>query len=253
MSATQSTTEVVTTTINGTTLKRPKYPIGVPEKVNLDGVFQRYPGNTTLCHLPADSPLQPGLKALHNALKSHPVLSKKMSLLPPSSWHMTVFDGVREKECEPGMWPAGKEKQTVEESTRDFAALLRQYGPELEREGLAPPYHMRVRNYDAAVVGVGLEIVGVTDEEQARMRRLRDRLGDILGFKAPNHWVYEFHLSMAYLLSHVDGEDRKALNAVFAEHEKQIKVEFDLGAVEFCTFEDMRSFPRQFYLGETEN
>ncbi len=65
------------------------------------------------CHIPAGSPLLPGLHAVHAALSSHPILSKRIHLLPTSSWHMTVLDGVREEECEPGMWPPGKEKQLL--------------------------------------------------------------------------------------------------------------------------------------------
>lgn len=230
--------------------ERPLYPIGVPTKFSKDGIVQRYPGNTTLCHLSPDSILQPGLRSTYAALSNHPTLSKLVRLLPPDSWHMTVLDGVREEECEPGMWPPGKEKQTVEESTADMTRKLRHLGLQLKEEGLAPPYRMKVRGFDAAVVGIGLEIEGANPEEEARMRRVRDRLADTFGFRAPNHYTYGFHLSMAYLLRHVDGQDREALNEVIAQQLPQIQLEFELGAVEFCTFENMLSFKRLLYLGD---
>ncbi|RFU75845.1 rna ligase cyclic nucleotide phosphodiesterase [Trichoderma arundinaceum] len=243
-----TTTSTVTTT--AVAPKRPLYPIGIPAKFSSDGVVQRFPGNTTLCHVPADSPIQPGLNAVHASLSSHPVLSKLIHLLPKDSWHMTVVDGVRDTECEPGMWPPGMEKQPLEECTKEFSQRLRQLGPELEKEGLAPPYKMRVRGFDPAVVGIGLEIEGATAEEEKRMRRLRDRLADILGFRAPNHETYGFHISMAYLMRHIDGENRELLNEVFAQHLPALQREFDLGPVEFCTFENMYAFARLFYLGE---
>ncbi len=109
---------------------------------------------------------------------------------------------------------------------------------------------MRVRGFDAAVVGIGLEIEGATMEEERRMRRLRDRLADTFGFRAPNHETYVFHISMAYLMRHIDGEERKELNKVFAEYLPMVQQEFELGPVEFCTFENMYAFPRLFYLGE---
>ena len=165
---------------------------------------------------------------------------------------MTVLDGVREKECEPGMWPPGLEKQPLADSTRDFARKLRELGPLLEGEGLAPPYQMRVRGFDPAVVGIGLEIEGATAEEDQRMRRLRDRLADTLGFRAPNHQTYGFHLSMAYLLRHIDGVERKELNQIFAQFLPAVQRDFELGAVEFCTFENMYTFTRVLCLGERQ-
>ena len=241
-----------TTTTPTVTLQRPLYPIGVPVKFSSDGAVQRYCGNTTICHVPAGSSLLPGLRAVHVALSCHPVLSKRLHLLPPESWHMTVLDCARENECEPGYWPSGKEKQQLAEYTKEFSQKLRQLGLELGKEGLAPPYHMRVRTFDPAVVGIGLEIEGATAEEEKRMRRLRDRLTDTIGFRAPNHENYGFHITLAYLLRHIDGEERDELNRVFAQHLPAVQQEFQLGAVEFCTFENMYAFQRLFFLGERE-
>ena len=60
---------------------------------------------------------------------------------------------------------------------------------------------------------------------------------------------------MAYkrllLLRHIEGDDRKELIALLQGVLPKIVPEFELGAVEFCTFEDMHGFPRIFYLGET--
>ena len=84
------------------------------------------------------------------------------------------------------------------------------------------------------------------------MRRLRDRLADTLGFRAPNHEIYGFHISIAYLMRHIDGEEREELNKLFAGHLPAVQQEFELGAVEFCTFENMYAFRRLFYLGERE-
>lgn len=226
-----TTTSTVTTTV--VTPQRPLYPIGIPEKFSADGVVQRFPGNTTVCHVPADSPLQPGMNALHASLSSHPVLSNLVHLLPKPSWHMTVVDGVRDTECEPGMWPPGMEKLPLDECTREFSKKLRTVGLELEKEGLAPPYKMRVRGFDPAVIGIGLEIEGANPEEEKRLRR-------------------GFHITMAYLMRHIDGENRDALNEVFAQHLPALQREFDLGPLEFCTFENMYAFHRLFYLGEQE-
>ncbi|KAL7962910.1 RNA ligase/cyclic nucleotide phosphodiesterase [Trichoderma compactum] len=154
------------------------------------------------------------MNTLHASLRSHPVLSKLVHLLPKPSWHMTVVDGVRDTECEPGMWPPGMEKLPLDECTREFSTRLRAVSLELEKEGLAPPYKMRVRGFDPAVIGIGFEIEGANPEEEKRLRRLRDGVSDALGFRAPNHETYGFHITMAYLMRHIDGENRHALNQV---------------------------------------
>ncbi|KAL2203548.1 hypothetical protein CC79DRAFT_1343934 [Sarocladium strictum] len=233
-------------------IERPPYPIGVPIKFDPDGVAERYAGNTTICHLAPSSPLTAALHKVYNAAKTHPTLGDKIRLVPQASWHMTVFDGVRESECEPGMWPVGLAKKPLPEATVDFAQRLRAFGLQLEEEGLAPPYKMKVLGFDACVVGIGLHVQGATLEEEKRMRRLRDRLGDVLGFKAPNHEVYPFHITVAYLLRHIEGEDRVELNRMLEPLLPEVQREFELGPVEFCTFETMLDYPRLFYLGEAE-
>jgi hypothetical protein len=232
---------------------RTPYPIGVPIKFGPDGSVTRYPGNTIVCHIPPHSPLQTGLQAAYSALGAHPTLSQIVKLVPPASWHMTVLDGVREIECEPGMWPEGLEKKELHTATREFAASLRRIGGELERAGLAPPYKMRVRGFNPdPSCGVGLEVEGVTAAEEQRMRRLRDRLADALGFRAPNHETYQFHITVAYWLRHVEGENKVELDRVFAELLPQVQLDIELGAVEFCTFKDMMTYPRLFYLDMIE-
>lgn len=253
MATTTNTTtngDITTVTATAVAASRPIYPLGIPEKFSVDGDVRYYPGNTTLCHLPSDSPLLPGLRALYDAYSTHPILSRKMKLLPPASWHMTVFDGVRERECEPGMWPTGVVKVPLKQSTAEFAVKLKAFGQQLENEGLAPPYRMRVTSFDDGTVGCGLVIEGATDEEEKRMRRLRDRIGDTLGFRAPNHETYGFHISTLYLLRHMDGADREDFERVRRQFLPVLQQEFELGSVEFCTFDNMFEFPRQFYLGQ---
>ncbi|KAM0425415.1 hypothetical protein ACHAPT_009472 [Fusarium lateritium] len=233
------------------TSERPPYPIGVPFKFNPEGVAQLYRGNTTVCHIPPSSPIISGLHAVFKTFESHPKLAKYVRLLPPDSWHMTVFDGVREAECEPGMWPPGLLKQPLQEATADFSQRLRKFGRQLEAEGLAPPYKMKVRGFEIpAPVGIGLQVEGATPEEEKRMRRLRDRLSDVLGFRAPNHETYQFHITIAYFLRHVDGADQIELHGVLTELLSRFNSEFELGSVEFCTFDTMLAFLRVFYLGD---
>ncbi|CAK7274540.1 hypothetical protein SEPCBS119000_006225 [Sporothrix epigloea] len=240
-----------TNAADGTTLAaRPPYPTAVPLKFSVDGFAQRYPGNTIICHLPTDSPLIEGILQVQKTLGTHPTYAKSIRFMPPSSFHMTVFDGVRETECEPGMWPEGLEKNPLDETTSVFSVKLRKLGRQLADEGLAPPYRMRFAKFSLPEIGIGLEVRGATDAEEARMRLLRDRLADTLGFRAPNHNAYIFHVTTAYMIRHVDGPDLVELQNTLASLVPLVDQEFELCATEFCTFEDMDTFNRLFYLGE---
>ncbi|KAL7893659.1 RNA ligase/cyclic nucleotide phosphodiesterase [Trichoderma sp. SZMC 28014] len=234
-----------------TAKERPLYPRGIPSKFSSDGVLQRLPGNTLICHLPPTSPLQPGLNAVYASLSSHPVLSKLIHLLPKVSWHMTVLGGIHGDQITPGKRPPAFKGRPLEEVTKAFSQKLKQLGLELENEGLAPPYKMKIRGFDGAKVGIGLEVGGATAEEEKRIRLLRDRLADVLGLRRPNHETYGFHITMAYLMRYIEGKNRKMLNALFEKHLSEVQLEFELGAVEFCTYENMYAFARLFYLGES--
>lgn len=59
-----------------------------------------------------------------------------------------------------------------------------------------------------------------------------------------------FHSAIAYLLRTLDDDERAELNKLLAQISPEMKVEFELGAVEFCSFENLHRFDRVFYLGE---
>lgn len=223
-------------------------PLGVPIKFHIDGTVQRYAGNTCICHLPADSCLQPAMWNIYDAYKSHSTLFKYIKLMPPESWHVTIFDGLREVECEPGMWPEDLRKEPLPQATARFSDLLRGAGQRLEREGLAPPYKFRICGFDPSQCGMGLAVEGATPAEETRLRRLRDWLADQLGFRAPNHMRYGFHMTIAYLLLPIAGGDKKALENLQEGLLLDMPEEFTLGSVEFCTFDNMEAYPRLFYL-----
>lgn len=86
------------------TSPRPKYPPGVPDKFDPDGNVQHFPGNTIICHLSNLTDLYSSMIVLYDRLNQSP-LSHLYTLLPPSSWHMTVFEGVTDKKRTPGYWP----------------------------------------------------------------------------------------------------------------------------------------------------
>jgi len=68
----------------------PGFPIGVPSKFDPEGNVQPFSGNTIIANLSPESELYASLLGLHAKLAASP-LASTFALLPPESWHMTIF------------------------------------------------------------------------------------------------------------------------------------------------------------------
>lgn len=226
---------------------KPNYPIGVPGKFDPDGNVQPYPGNTIVSHLLHSSDLYTSLLGLYDKLEASP-LAHLFALLPPSSWHMTVFEGVTDKVREPEFWPSDLSMDIpLEECTAHFAKKLKEFDLQ---EGGAPPYRLTIKGFDPLKAGIGVRIELQTPEENRQFRELRDRLSETLKIRFPCHDTYGLHISIAYFLRYLTEEQSAELTTLLVEHLEGVPKEFELGAPEFCRFKDMRAFERLFYLKE---
>jgi hypothetical protein len=221
----------------------PKYPNGVPAKFDPDGNVQPFPGNTIIAHLSPSSELFASMLVLHDTLRlSH--LSHLFTLLPPSSWHMTIFEGVCDQVRKPGYWPSDLAMDApLAECDELFTKKLSAFDLRCD-----PPYLMSIVGWSPLTSGIGVHVELRTAEENKRLRGLRDRLADLLLIKHGNHATYDLHLSVAYLLRHLTDKQKTELTALLMDHFKGMPKEFDLGAPEFCVFDDMFAYNVQFYL-----
>lgn len=221
----------------------PRYPAGIPGKFDRDGNVQPFPGNSIVCHLAQSSALYASLLRLYEKLRVYPH-SHLYTLLPPSSWHMTVFEGACGKVRKPGYWPSDLPFDApLADCTDHFARKLSSFDLQCD-----PPYRMRVEGIDPLEIGIGIHLEFRDAEEEARFRRLRDRISETLNLRHPGHESYGLHLSIAYLLRYPTGGQKAGLSQFVLDCLKDAPVDFELGAPEFCTFEDMFAFERLFYL-----
>jgi hypothetical protein len=219
------------------------YPLGVPWKFDPDGNVQHYPGNTIIAPLSPSSELHTSLRALFDKLKSNH-LSHLYALLPPSSWHMTVFEGVLDDTREPGRWPDDLPlNASLEECTSLYEAKLASF--DLKGDS---PYHLSILGFSPMVAGITLHLEPSTSEDNARMRDLRDRLSELLHIRAEGHETYGFHLSVAYLLRFPTQDQDKELMKLLTDHFEGMPKRFELGPPVFCSFDDMFAFTPLLYL-----
>lgn len=224
----------------------------VGNKFYPDGRVRPFPGNTILCHLPQQGPRSEAFDALldiYRAARDHAFL-ENASLLPPSSYHMTVFEGVTEAtRRRPDAWPAGvPPTASLEDCDKIIAQRLKAF-----RLDTALPLRMAV-DVDAITPSGGAIVIPlkpVDVAEALKLRDLRRRLSSAVGIGVGDPDTYRFHISLAYwiraLTTRQEAEYDKAHRLWRASLARAAPV-IELGAPEYCLFDDMFAFHRQFYL-----
>jgi hypothetical protein len=224
-------------------------PPALLEKLNPDGTYQPYAGNTIICHIAPESAAFAALTDVHAQL-SQRSFSAKLSRLPTSSYHMTLFGGANDKHRRPGNWPEGVAFDTpIADCHKELARRLDGFDLECDL-----PFRMKVsaEGVREKEMALRLELEPVDEAENQKLRRLRDRLSVLLGIKVPGHETYGFHISLAYVIDWLNPDELKDYRSSYAEWRDMVALHspvIELGRPEFCTFKNMLRFDRQFYLG----
>lgn len=233
----------------GASEKDGRKPSSVGYKFNADGSPCRFPGNTIVSHVPLGTPLSDALTSVRDTLAAGSYAAC-LALLPPSSYHMTVFEGVTERSRREGPWPDGASTDAP------LADINRELERRLEGFDLDCPLPLRMRLDEFNLrrdPGATLRLLPVDEQENRKLRRLRDRLAQRLQLRAPNHEAYGFHISLAYLIDWMTPEQTSEYAAVQAECFKMLQQRvpvIELGAPEYCVFYDMLAFDTQFRVGQ---
>ena len=217
-------------------------------KFNLDGTKRPFRGNTVICHLQAQGSIRDAVEAIHADLAKTSFVSK-ISLLPPASFHMTVFPGANDQGREITGWPSYVPKSaTIDECDRAIAERMRHF-----HLGCELPVRMKV---DAVKTvsnprATTLRMTGANAFEEAKIRKVRDRLVDVFGFRDRNHDQYGFHITLAYQLAPFTPKEQEEHQAIRKKHVPLIEAAapwFEFGNPEFCTFPDMYQYDVQVLL-----
>ncbi len=212
-------------------------PSAVGQKFDTAGDVLPYAGNTFICHVPHASPAHDALTEASLALQAGPVAGA-FSYLPPSSFHMTVFEGVcdADRNGDTDRWPVG--------ISRDASVPEISHGFETACQTLVLPKAQHIRP-TGIFGGFSVAISGETPEAEESLRRTRRLLRDATGIQRADFEAYDFHITLSYPLRWLTEGEAMAVvdlsDRVLTRLLEQVP-HITLGPVEFCTFDDMHAF-----------
>jgi hypothetical protein len=228
-----------------------EFPPDIGRKFYPDGRVQRFDGNTVICHLDQQGPNATLFNALLDIYREAPAhqFMDKVTLLPPSSYHMTIFGAANDQDRRPGAWPADLPlDMPMTECDRILGERLRGFRLECDL-----PFRMKV-DLSEPVPGerpLTLRLLPYDDAENAKLRRLRDRLAETLAIRTPSHDAYRFHVTLGYLIRWLTQDEQAVFRDTLATWRHRVALAcpvLELGAPEYCTLKDMFAFSRQFHL-----
>lgn len=220
--------------------------VGPGKKFGVDGHAQNYPGNTIICHLNHPGRQFEAMQQVYAELRAQ-VGDAQMSWLPSSSFHMTVFDGALDVRRAPGDWPSGLPLDASMRECNDYIA-----GKLRDADfGFEPPIRMVAYGAPLTPKWTAIPLRPVDDAEARRLRSLRDRVAQVIGIRHAGHDQYIFHTTFGYrirpLTQATAPQYLQQLSTALRKMRERIPV-FEMGAPEFCLFNDMMSFQTQFLL-----
>ncbi|MBB2165812.1 DUF1868 domain-containing protein [Gluconacetobacter sp. 1b LMG 1731] len=218
----------------------------VGRKFDASGAALPFHGNTIIIPLDRGSAAATLMATLHDALADSPI-ARQIALLPLSSFHMTVFEGVNDHDRTPRNWPAALPIDAPIATATQYATRALTAAP----FDYPQPIVMRARGLSITDRGVRLNVTGFDDTQEGAIRHLRDEIAARLAIHRPSHARYGFHMSLAYTIAPLDPDARARtqarIDALLAETPAERRA-LSLGAPRFCTYDDMLAFTPLFPL-----
>lgn len=214
----------------------------IGNKFNADGSIRFFPGNTILSFINHDSIAWKGFQVIRNMLLSCEA-SRCMTMLPDSSIHMTVIEGV----CHDWRFPESWTKYLpidcrLEETDLLFEKAFKTVKP-------LGNVNMRMDHVDLDY-GSSIRLAPATEADVQELKRFRDDCSAALGVRLPNHDWYEFHVSICYFTKQPTLAEEEELLA-YVEHANEYlsskQIIFPLEPAQLTYFNDMGEFkPERF-------
>ena len=214
-----------------------EYMPAVGKKFNEDGSVKLFAGSTVICFLKPESSAFRLAQWAQEQLQI--VLGSKITLLPTSSFHMTVFGVLNEDKRDAHYWPKHLALDAPLTETDAFV--------ETAVASVPAPASFRMR-YGRMIVMDSFIAIGLLPadvEVENTLRGYRDALAEATGVRAPQHDAYEFHTTLAYPIVRYHEEESASLGALMARLDTELAQSmgiFETGAPTLTFYDDMFAF-----------
>ena len=215
--------------LEGYTLK------GAENKFDDKGNALPFPGCTIISNIPLNTYLSDEIISFQKKIENFNP-EKTYFYLPPSSFHMTLFDCCNFNTKNTNNWPLD-------------------IGPDMDYKDIAIELNKRIQNYifpeelnlklKMFFGGYSIILEPFSEKDENILRNCRDELSSLLKIKFENHQRYTFHITLAYILRELNEIEIKNL----IEFNKKLSLDFikkfpkiTFTKPEMCTFEDMLEF-----------
>jgi len=210
-------------------------------KFHADGSARPFPGSSIVCAIDPGAPQFELLHGIQQEAKRES-FGESLAFLPPSSFHMTVFDLVCDQVRRPEHWSSRIALDTpLNEVDAELSRLL---------EPLSFPKDISMK---ASVVGrldIGLHVLLEPAEQELakELESFRDAVSRATGIRPPAHETYPFHVTLAYRLRYLSAEQERDLHRFTQRMDASLVETFgilELEPARLVFFEDMFAFPTQ--------
>ena len=194
-----------------------------------------FPGCTIISNIPLSTDLSDQIISLQKKIKNFNP-EKTYFYLPPSSFHMTLFDCCNFNTKNTNYWPLDLDPDM------DYKDIAIELNKRIQNYIFPEEFNLKLKMFFG---GYSIILEPYSEKDEKILRNCRDELSSLLKIKFENHQRYTFHITLAYILRELNQIEIKNL----IEFNKQLSFEFSkkipkitFTKPEMCTFEDMLEF-----------
>ena len=212
------------------------YPVpGAEPKFDHNGKPLPFPGCSIISKIPLKSDLFYEIKLLQLKYKD---LSpeKAYTYLPATSFHMTLFDCCNVNTVNTPYWP----KKIVEDN--NYTKIAYVLSKRIKKYIFPDKFDLKLKKLFG---GYSIILEGNTNKDEKIIRGCRNKLSDLLGIRFENHDTYTFHITLAYILRKLKGDEIEKLIKTNSRLREMFVKNFPIIRIEkpvLCTFENMYEF-----------
>ncbi|RFU25269.1 hypothetical protein B7463_g11069, partial [Scytalidium lignicola] len=218
-----------------------KYPKWIGRKFEPDGTVIGFAGNTVLSRIRPASSLHAVLSDIHHKLLQSEFASL-FAVLPPSSYHVTLMEGICNSNRSTASWPRDLSIQASLAECNELFRKKLNLASHVTRATCATSFQMIIEGWRPLENGISLRVVPATPTDASRLRLFREYLSDSLQLRHPKHESYDFHISLTYSLQYFSQDEEKRILALLQKLGENLPRFIELGLPELCTFDDMFAF-----------